>query len=225
MSYLHTLVDRILELSGAEFKIAAYMYRLLEQQAQVTTTIDALSRDTGVSGRQTQSALRSLAEKKILCVESRKSRDTRCKLPPGLLREDTDPSRGSGMSVPAPAQESNQTLPRPSLVAQAGPPATTSPTAPPQAAEVEPNISPASPSPPPHDHELIWKLDEVRQRVLKLMRPRRDITLQEFSMLLTSADGELDRLRARLQRLVQEESTFDNFNLLCSVVRARYLIR
>ena len=48
-------LDRLLpELTGAEFKIASYLYQQLEKQAVVDTTITALSRATGVSWRHTQ---------------------------------------------------------------------------------------------------------------------------------------------------------------------------
>jgi hypothetical protein len=56
--------------AGAEFKIASYLCRQLEKQEVVGTTITALSRATGVSWRQTQACLQSLAKDGVLLVRS-----------------------------------------------------------------------------------------------------------------------------------------------------------
>jgi hypothetical protein len=75
-------LDRWLpDLTGAEFKIASYLCRQLEKQEVVSTTITALSRATGVSWRQTQTCLQSLAKQGVLLVHSRKGQGTQCRLP------------------------------------------------------------------------------------------------------------------------------------------------
>jgi hypothetical protein len=60
------------DLTGAEFKIASYLYRQLEKQEVVDTSITALSRATGVSWRQTQTCLQSLAKQGVLRVQGHK---------------------------------------------------------------------------------------------------------------------------------------------------------
>ena len=71
MSYLELLIDhKIRELSGAEFKIAVYLYRLLEGQKRVKSNIRRIAKVTGISWRQTQSALKNLAGKSVLGVKS-----------------------------------------------------------------------------------------------------------------------------------------------------------
>lgn len=69
------------DLTGAEFKISSYLYRQLETQEVVETTITTLSRATGVSWRQTQACLQSLAEQGVLRVHCRKGYGTECRLP------------------------------------------------------------------------------------------------------------------------------------------------
>ena len=82
MNYLHSLItDHIRSLSGAEFKIAAYAYRRLESQEQITCKIGELADATGVSWRQAQSALKRLRERGILDVDSTPGRGTCCRLP------------------------------------------------------------------------------------------------------------------------------------------------
>ncbi len=57
------------------------------------------------------------------------------------------------------------------------------------------------------------------------MGTRGDMTSPDFHKLLAAADSNLDRLLARLQKLVNEMRQFDNFVLLCSEVRRLVLIR
>jgi hypothetical protein len=77
MSNLHLLIDRrIMDLSGAEFKLAVYLYRRLERRPEVVTTVDQLAKATGLSWRQTQTALRSLNKKAILRVDGRRRSGT-----------------------------------------------------------------------------------------------------------------------------------------------------
>ena len=109
MSYLHSLItDHIRNLSGVEFKIAAYLYRRLERQKQVSENIHAIATATGLSWRQTQSALRKLAEKGVLQVDSVKHLGTRCRLPdavtakhPQSARKPTPAVVGKSPQMPA----------------------------------------------------------------------------------------------------------------------------
>ena len=88
MNYLHSLItDHIRSLSGAEFKIAAYAYRRLESQKQITCKIGELADATGLSWRQAQSALKRLRERGILDVDSTPGRGTCCRLPDAVKAE------------------------------------------------------------------------------------------------------------------------------------------
>ena len=70
MSKLHSLIQRrIKDLTGAEFKLAVYLYCRLGDQPEITTTVAELAQATGLSWRQTQSALRSLDKKAVLRVD------------------------------------------------------------------------------------------------------------------------------------------------------------
>ena len=216
------------KLSGAEFKVAAYVCHALARQPQLIVKIRALAVATGLSWRQTQSVLRSLAGKGILQVDSRRNRDTRCSLPPGF-RAATNPthsrtSRGSSVakrsdqaSPPAPSVQSVQT-------AKIAPVAMV-PTQ--KAAAVEATVEPktGAVAPPPKNRERSSQEEQVQRMVNTLMGSRGDMTSQDFHRLLSAADGILGRLLSRLQRVVKEEHKFDNFILLCSVVRSLVLIR
>ena len=57
------ITDHLPELSGAEFKLAVYLYYRLRRRIEITCTIQELADATGLSWRRTQSALQSLAEK------------------------------------------------------------------------------------------------------------------------------------------------------------------
>ena len=106
-------LDRFLpELTGAEFKIASYLCRQLEKQEVIDTTITALSRATGVSWRQTQTCLQSLAQDGVLLVRSRKGRGTECRLPvakptPSETVSPSQPRAGNIESIAAGASQAS----------------------------------------------------------------------------------------------------------------------
>jgi hypothetical protein len=104
MSTLHELIDdgSIANLSGAEFKVAACLYRLLERRSPLTIRIEDVSRATGVSWRQTQAALQSLARKGVLVIARGGGRGARYSLPaqrPALAQ----PQPPQGGADPPPA--------------------------------------------------------------------------------------------------------------------------
>jgi hypothetical protein len=86
MSRLRTLVDdHIRELTGVEFKIAVYLYRRMERKAAsriMEIKIADIARATGVSPKQTQTALKALQKQGVLLVDNGRGRITRCSLPP-----------------------------------------------------------------------------------------------------------------------------------------------
>ena len=97
MSRLQKLIDdgSFANLSGAEFKVAAYLYRLLERRSSLTIRIEDVSRATGVSWRQTQAALQSLARQGFLVIASGGGRGARYSLPaqrPALAQLQPPPS-------------------------------------------------------------------------------------------------------------------------------------
>jgi hypothetical protein len=224
---LHTLVaNHVQELSGAEFKVAAYVCHALARQPQLIVKIRALAVATGLSWRQTQSVLRSLAGKGILQVDSRRNRDTRCSLPPGF-RAATNPTRSR--TSRARTERSDQASP-PALSVQSVQTAKIAPIAmvPTQkAATVEADVEAKTGAvePTPKNRERSSQEEQVQRMVNTLMGSRGDMRSQDFQSLLSAADGMLGRLLSRLQRLVKEEHKFDNFILLCSVVRSLVLIR
>ena len=73
--------DHVRELRGSEFKVAVYLYGLLESQDTVEMKIADISTAVGVSWKQTQVALQKLNEKGILRVEGGRGRTTWCRLP------------------------------------------------------------------------------------------------------------------------------------------------
>ena len=273
----HILItDQIRKLGGAEFKIATYLYYLIERQTEVITNIRTLAETTGLSWRQTQSALQGLAMKGILQVDSR-HRETRCSLPPGFIPVNTNlplsrkkrpspeatisdrtppqlpaESAPPANSAPAPILPTQSSLtasvaPDPIMPAQnpaqmernissvVSPPQELAPSVPPadisaawimpapKPAEAKTNISPTAP--PLQELERIQKAEQVQRIVGTLMDTRDLMTPLDSQMLLRAADGNLDRLLARLQTLVSQRLRFDNFLLLCSAVRRMVLVR
>jgi len=57
------------------------------------------------------------------------------------------------------------------------------------------------------------------------MPTRREISLNDVKSLLAAADGNLDRLIARLRQLLKEERQFDNSIVLSNSVGQLYWIR
>jgi hypothetical protein len=85
MKKLLWLIDAQLgELPGTEFKLAIYAYRCLGRRrtGEVRMTIRELAAAAGISWRKAQAALKVLADKKLLAVESRPGCTTKLRLPP-----------------------------------------------------------------------------------------------------------------------------------------------
>ena len=100
MSALGRLVDKHLrELSGAEFKVAAYLYRRLERRQQVEMTIAELGLAAGVSTKQAYTVLLNLENSGLLRVASRRGRTSQFSLPAsdGATSMRTSPSAGSSV--------------------------------------------------------------------------------------------------------------------------------
>jgi hypothetical protein len=227
-SYLDTLIAHHMpELSGAEFKIAVYLWRQLQHRTEIATDIDTVAKATGVSWRQSQFALRSLDRKGILRLESRKKVGTLCSIPgeKGRSKAQSDTSRSKTTRRPRPVRRSS---PVPQAHAPTGSGSARSKlslaSAPaPEAVKVQPTVALASPS--PQELELAAKGDQARRLASTLMDLRPLITREDFSMLLQCADGELDRLLARLRKLIQQGSRFDSSRHLGAEVRRMVLVR
>src|ERR1035437_2450441 len=85
MSYLYQLVDDHLpSLAGAEFKVAAFLYRRLERRQIVEMTIAELARATGVCAKQVHVVAKHLRNSGLLRIESRRGYATKYSLPPAL---------------------------------------------------------------------------------------------------------------------------------------------
>jgi len=98
MSALGRLVDEHLrELSGAEFKVAAYLYRRLERRQQVEMTVAELGVAVGVSAKQTYTVLLKLRNSGLLQVASRRGQTSQFSLPASDRATPTrvSPSAGS----------------------------------------------------------------------------------------------------------------------------------
>jgi hypothetical protein len=95
----------------------------------------------------------------------------------------------------------------------------------PELIEKGPFAPPPPPPPPPAAPKLLAKAEEVEQLFCALMQLHREIQLEEFKSLLTAADGNLDRLVARLRQLLKEEHKFNNFIVLANTVRQLHWIR
>jgi hypothetical protein len=237
MPYLHRLVgEHLPKLSGSEFKLAAYLYDRLETTPRVKESIAAYANATGLSWRQTQSALQSLARKGILGVDTRQKTGTCCWLPETVK---------AGPSKESPARQSH---PRPKHPPRTSPPRSPTPGSPAPSA-VSAHTDAASPEPRPPAETMRSPQDtppvsqsggpaappsavapSAKQRkadhlVRSLMDPHKDMSPREFNILLAAADGVLDRLLARLQTLLSQQRRFDNFHLLCSEVRSLVPVR
>src|SRR5579862_8178999 len=82
MSHLNRLVDQHLAgLSGAEFKLAAYLYRQLRRREQVEMTILQLKQATGICEKHVHTAAKRLRAKGLLRVEARRGYTTKYRLP------------------------------------------------------------------------------------------------------------------------------------------------
>jgi hypothetical protein len=219
MSHLDTLITRHLkELSGAEFKLAVYQYRRLQRRAEVMDTIDSLAKATGLSWRQTQAALRSLAKKGILQVEGRQKHGTRCSLPHTSARSQaksipTRPDRTRRKMVTNQAPQSIESVPAEAKASSRPTPA------------VQLGSSVATAPPSSQELEQKAKAAEAQRLACKLMDMRGQIDTKNFNLLLQCADGDLDRLLARLQRLAQRHYNFDNFLMLCAQVSHMVVVR
>jgi len=238
MSRLQRLVrDHIRELSGTEFKIAAYLICRLGRRREVMTNIKDLALATGVSWRQTQSALRSLAKKGIFRVEGRQHEGTRCSLP--AVPAGTRAAQSSSQSPRRPTADRSKGLPAqvesmPATPAPEPPPTLPppAPSEPPEAGSSETAAAPAPPSstsrasasPRSQDDERAAKEQSAHALICKLLQRRYNISPADFSWLLGNADGEIDRLIRRLQDLAaynRFESVMELGAAVHSLVRIR----
>jgi hypothetical protein len=123
MGRLGALVDdHIRELTGVEFKIAVYLYRRLERKtasAILEIKIADIGAATGVSTKQTQTALKALEKQGVLMLANGRGRITRCSLPPPPRRPVTAKSAPSPpsrfRSAPPQAGERSRTGPVPKI--------------------------------------------------------------------------------------------------------------
>ena len=102
---LHGLIDGWLaKLSGAEFKLAAYLYRNIgrRRKKQLSMSIAALAAATGISWRQTQAALKKLDELGIILRTGGRGRITCVQLPGSATTSQAWPSpcRTGGRATP-----------------------------------------------------------------------------------------------------------------------------
>jgi len=238
MSRLHRLVaDHIRELSGAQFKIAVYLLCRLEHRREVRTDIETLAQATGVSWRQTQSALRKLAKKGILRIESRRHRGTVCSLPAvsdgTRAGQSTSPSRRRSTpqhskrlsAVPADARPAAPT--RKTMPATPIPVASESVEAGPRVmapAPVPPSTTTASAAPAGQYDGQAAKEREAHGLVRKLLRRRYNVAPTEFQSMVDNADGNLDRLIKRLRDLA-DYNQYETVAELCAAIRSLVLIR
>src|ERR1035437_8070077 len=82
MRYLNQLVDDHLpSLAGAEFKVAAFLYRRLERRQLVEMTIAELALATGVCAKQVHVVAKHLRNTGLLRIESRRGHATKYSLP------------------------------------------------------------------------------------------------------------------------------------------------
>lgn len=88
----------------------------------------------------------------------------------------------------------------------------------------EANIGPVVPT--AEELDRLQKAGQVQVGTLMGTKDKDLMTLQDSQRLQLAADGNIDRLLARLQRLVQEErGSFNNFRLLCAEVQRMVLVR
>ena len=78
-------------------------------------------------------------------------------------------------------------------------------------------------SPPPLSPEMNQKGDELEQLLSRLGFP--DLAGLDLVPLLGAADGNLDRLLARLRILIHEERMFSEFSVLCDTVHQMHWVR
>ena len=186
MTSLERLIaDHLRDLSGAECKLAVYLYQRLARRREVRSTITELAQATGVSWRQTQSALRSLDKKRILQVESFRRGGTRCSLPP---RPKATPAHAKPTTAdPLPETEAKPDAP------VAAPPATPPP----------PDSTTAETIPPP-EIKPVGDTAYAGRLAYRLMDTVGKMPVEQVNLLLSAADYDYERLERRLERLTAE---------------------
>ena len=236
MSLQRLVAEQMQKLSGSEFKVAAYLYWRLETRRNFKTTIDHLQKACGLSWRQTQTALKRLSAKpEILHIESRTRGGTVCMLPQPLrARRAETPRKVPVKSVNTPLTQQPETVCIPPAV-QEGPPPVPVSISPLAGKSALPQHSPPNASLPGStanpENDRFQQAEEVQELVHALMHTTGEMKLDDFQYLVQAADGNLDRLLRRLQRLLNQYDqsfksfnglkppAFDNFRLLCSEIR------
>jgi hypothetical protein len=113
MSALDRLVDEHLrELSGAEFKVAAYLYRRLARRQEVEMTIGELGSAAGASPKQTYTVLLRLRSNGLLRLITRRGCPTRFSLP-AVSPPPVPVVAPSAVPAPAPPLRQSPVLPAP----------------------------------------------------------------------------------------------------------------
>src|ERR1035437_2459370 len=121
MSYLNQLVDEHLQsLAGAEFKVAAFLYRRLERRDLVEMTIAELAAATGVCAKQVHVVAKHLRNSGLLRIESRRGCATKYSLPSA-----STPALPVGTPSAAPSPAPSPATRRSSLEAKQQPPPVT----------------------------------------------------------------------------------------------------
>jgi hypothetical protein len=220
MTHLPFLIRHIADLSGAEFKLAAYLYLRLERRREFETTVEQLAQATGLSWRQTQSALRSLDRKAVIRIDSRRNRGTRCSLPSELIR-----SRSNSPAWGADRQKTARSRSR--LKGQAKASETNAPAitvSRPSETSVPTTVVRAdSPHPSPSRPDLKRKIEDLLRTLLNM---RGEIPSTDLQRLLQrGGDGDAGRLLRRLQEAARQRPGFDTFVELCIAVGRMVHIR
>jgi len=104
------------KLTGAQFKLAAYLYGRLQRKAELTIRTLDLVESTGLSVGSVQAASNGLAKKSILLVEGGPGKTKTYRLPAARPRKakqaksktSTAASREADKDTPAPAQSTTK---------------------------------------------------------------------------------------------------------------------
>ena len=209
---LASLIQNHLQtLSGAEFKVAVYLYWRLQKEPEVITTVKGVAEATGLSPRRTQFALARLNQQGILRIESRQNHGTSCRLP-AFPEDKTD------KTMATPAAKSSLTMTPPPL------PNTAEPVSPPFLPSIQ-----NSPQTQPGICESGAGQERQEQEIKKLIRTlmdwRHDITPADLHWILVNASAEPDVLLARLRSLIPQKRIFDSLLLLCAELRRIVWVR
>src|SRR5579862_5081354 len=101
---LQWMEEQLLRLSGAQFKVAAYLYRRLQRKPELTIRTQDLAEVAGVSPRTTQTAVKKLAKLKIFAITGGPGVTKTYRLPARASKSRRSNKSPSAQPAPAPAQ-------------------------------------------------------------------------------------------------------------------------